>query len=95
MLVVVAPVTAEYVLTPQSMHATLPVTVLYFPAAHALHVPPSGPVNPGLQTQAVTTACAVNACPEFVAQSMHSVLPAAALYLDTAHAKHGPPSCPV
>ena len=37
------------------MHVSGPGTVLYFPAAHAAHVPLSGPVNPRLQTQLVNT----------------------------------------
>ena len=47
----VAPVVVEYVPAAQSVHATVPGTVLYFPAANAAHGPPSGPVNPRLQTQ--------------------------------------------
>lgn len=42
----VAPTAAEYVPRPQSVHAAEPVSLLYFPAAHAVHGPPSGPVNP-------------------------------------------------
>jgi hypothetical protein len=38
----VAPVVVKYVPAPQSVHATVPVTVLYFPTAHAAHVPPLG-----------------------------------------------------
>jgi hypothetical protein len=91
----VAPVVLKYLPAPQSVHATDPATALYFPATHATHAPPFGPVNPRLQTQASTAVCAVNACPEFAAQSAHSALPAAALYFEAAHAKHGPPSCPV
>ena len=53
MPIAVAAVTVEYELLLQSVHAILPMTALYFPAAHALHVPPSGPVYPGLQTQLV------------------------------------------
>ncbi len=34
---VVAPVVVEYVLAPQSVHATEFVVVLYFPAPHAEH----------------------------------------------------------
>jgi len=45
----VAFVLAEYVPAAQSTHAALPTLVLYFPATHATHGPPSGPVNPGLQ----------------------------------------------
>jgi hypothetical protein len=40
----VAPSVAEYVATAQSVQIALPVTLLYFPATHTVHVPPSGPV---------------------------------------------------
>ena len=90
-----APVPMRYVPAPQSMHPPAPTTALYFPATHATHVPPSGPVNPRLQTQAVVAVCAVPVCPEFVAQPVHGALPVSHLYVDIAHAKHGPPSCPV
>jgi hypothetical protein len=52
---VVAPTATEYKPTPQSVHATLPLLVLYFPATHPKHTPPSGPVNPALQVQAAIT----------------------------------------
>jgi hypothetical protein len=42
----------EYFPAPQSVHAALPVLILYLPATQAVHVPPSGPVNPALQVQA-------------------------------------------
>ncbi len=48
----VAPTTTEYEPTPQSVHATLPLVVLYLPATHIEHIPPFGPVNPALQVQA-------------------------------------------
>ena len=38
-----APTAVEYVPAPQSMHRADPVDVLYFPATHAAHAPPSGP----------------------------------------------------
>ena len=54
-----APATSEYVPTSQkrhdvsgiSKHACDPTTFLYLPAAHALHGPPSGPVNAALHWQ--------------------------------------------
>ena len=49
----VAPKVGEYLPAPQLVHATLPVAVLYFPAAQAAHSPPLGPVNPILQMQLV------------------------------------------
>ena len=45
----VAPVAVEYVPVPQSVHAALPLTILYLPATHAAHGPPSGPLNPARQ----------------------------------------------
>jgi hypothetical protein len=49
----VAPTVVEYVPAPQSVHAALPVAVLYLPATHGEQTPPSGPVKPTLQVQAV------------------------------------------
>ncbi len=40
----------------QSEHATDPVDALYFPATHAVQVPPRGPVHPALQVQFVKDA---------------------------------------
>jgi hypothetical protein len=40
----VAPTVVEYVPAPQSVHAAEPVAILYFPAAHAVHVFPAGHV---------------------------------------------------
>ena len=44
----VAPVVARYLPATQSMHEAAPVTALNFPASHATHVPPFGPVWPAL-----------------------------------------------
>ena len=41
-------VVMEYLPAPQSMHEAAPVTALNFPASHATHVPPFGPVWPAL-----------------------------------------------
>jgi hypothetical protein len=43
----------EYAPAPQSRHVEAPVIILYFPASHAAHLPPSGPVYPGLHRQLV------------------------------------------
>jgi hypothetical protein len=40
---------AEYSPAEQSEQAGLPTVLLNFPATHALHAPPSGPVKPALQ----------------------------------------------
>jgi len=50
---IVAPDVVEYVPPVQSVHAALPVAILYLPATHNTHTPPSGPVKPTLQVQAV------------------------------------------
>ena len=41
-----APGVLEYLPAPQSMHEAAPVTALNFPAPHATHLPPFGPVCP-------------------------------------------------
>ena len=51
---VVAPTKVEYVPIWQSSHISDPANPLYFPATHSEHVPPSGPVEPALQVQAVS-----------------------------------------
>jgi hypothetical protein len=39
--------------TGHTVHGIDPATFLYFPASHAVHVPPLAPVYPALQTHAV------------------------------------------
>ena len=51
-----APTAVEYVPSPQFVQAADPVDVLYFPATHAAHGPPFGPVDPVLQVQFVKAA---------------------------------------
>ncbi len=43
-----APTEVEYLPATQSVQAAVPVDSLYFPATHAVHVPPSGPVRQSL-----------------------------------------------
>ena len=52
----VAATTPEYVPATQLMHAALPVTSLYMPAAHGEHTPPFTPVYPALQVQSATAS---------------------------------------
>jgi hypothetical protein len=52
------PGVVEYFPAPQSMHEAAPVTALNFPASHATHVPPFGPVCPGLHRQSVVAMLA-------------------------------------
>jgi len=48
-----APTAVEYVPAAQSVQVAFPFNALYLPATHAVHVPPSGPVDPALQVHAV------------------------------------------
>ena len=48
----VAPTATEYLPVTQSVHASRPDTLLYFPETHRVHVPPSCPDDPALQVQA-------------------------------------------
>jgi hypothetical protein len=51
LLIVVEPITVEYLESKQLAHGVLPAVPLYFPATQAVQVPPLGPVNPLLQVQ--------------------------------------------
>ena len=51
----------EYFPARQLLHAACPDSVLYFPAAHAVHDWPSGPVDPALQAQSVALLLAAGA----------------------------------
>ena len=50
-LAIVAPVVVRYLPASQGVQSWFPCISLYFPASHAIHVPPFGPVNPRLQIQ--------------------------------------------
>ena len=81
-LALVAPVADEYLPAPQSVHDGVPVTVLYFPGVHALHVSPLTPVYPLFQAQLVAAGAPLGEC-EFAGQEPHvlsAVLPTAAEY---------------
>lgn len=78
----------------QDSHSSEPESVLYFPAAHGAHSPPSGPVKPASQTQSVTVVLAWgDVLPP--GHWVHSEEPELALYVATAHGVHSPPSGPV
>jgi hypothetical protein len=105
-----APTAVEYVPAPQSVHRDDPVNALYFPATHAVHVPPSGPVHPVLQVQLVKVTLPTDELEfdgqaiqieltalEYVPapQSVHTADPVEDLYFPATHAVHEPPSGPV
>ena len=60
----------------QSAQEALPAVFLNFPATQALHMPPSGPVNPALHLQPVPTVLPADA-EASVPQLMQVVAPAA------------------
>ena len=105
-----APTAVEYAPVPQSVHRADPVDTLYFPATHAVQVPPSGPEKPALQLQTLDVLLPAGesesaiharhadapASAEYVPSlhSLQSVEPLSLLYLPAPHAVHAPPSCP-
>ena len=85
-----AAVVVEYVPDPQSVHAAEPLAILYLPATHPVHTPPSGPVDPALHEQAVTAVLGLG---EFelaghVTQVDSSVAPVVAEYFPAAQFTH-------
>lgn len=82
----------EYFAGPQSVHASDPVALLYFPVEHAEHMP-FGPVYPALHGGNVHAALAVLAAGEFVPtrQPTHVVTAVAAVvaeYFPAAQSVH-------
>ena len=58
----VAPTASECVLAGHSVHGAEPGVVLYLPSAHAVHVPPSAPVNPALHRQLLASTLPLGDC---------------------------------
>jgi len=84
----VAPVTLENVVARQSVHAALPVVVLYFPAVQAVQEPPPfGPVNPALQMQFVTPSLAMGEV-LLVGHAVHWLLPTTFFHVPAGHGVH-------
>jgi hypothetical protein len=77
------------------VQSTLPVTALYFPATHAAHGPPLGPVYPALHVQFVDTVQALHEAPVFSEHVMHAAVPDTFLNFPAWHATHRPPFGPV
>ena len=77
---------AEYVATGHSVHVPEPLVFLYVPARHVVHVPPSAPLKPALQTQAVFTVLPLGELelPGHATQFDSSVAPAVGEYFPVA-----------
>jgi len=74
----------EYWSARQLVHEALPGAILYFPASHAVHVPPSSPVYPGLQIQSVWLPLAAGAW-ALIVHAVHMLSPG----IENVSAAHG------
>jgi hypothetical protein len=105
----VAALAVEYFAAAQSVHTAAPVSVLYFPATHAVHVPPFGPVKPRLQRHAVRAVLVTGELElpghvkhvlapavEYVPapQFIHEVVPVPLVNFPATHVVHAPPLTP-
>jgi hypothetical protein len=88
----VAPL-SEYVFSGHVTHVAVPDAFLNFPASHAGHGPPFGPVYPALQMQFVRVWLPTDEF-EFAGQLVHAALPFVDLYVPVAHVAHWPLEAP-
>jgi hypothetical protein len=93
-LAVEAPVAVRYFPAPQSVHAAEPSNSLYFPAAHAEHVPPSAPVYPALHRQLLESPLPRTEI-ECSGQVLQGAEPELGLYFPATHSSQVCPSSPV
>ena len=86
--------TSEYVFSAHAMHAAVPDAFLNFPASHAGHGPPFGPVYAGLHEQLLSRSLFAD---EFVftGHNVHAAILVVSLYVPTVHTAHGPCFGPV
>ncbi len=75
------------------MQAPSPAALLYSPAPHAVHVPPSDPDQPALQVQLLKAVLCRGEL-EFAGQLLQLRAPDTLLYLPVPHAVHVSPSAP-
>ena len=75
-------------LTGQSVHAALPLIVLYLPATQAVHgAPPLAPVKPALQMHSMTLVLALGEV-RLGSHAVHWALPTVFFHVPAAHAVH-------
>jgi hypothetical protein len=84
---------SEYVFSRHVTHVAVPDAFLNFPASHAGHGPPFGPVYPGLQEQWLTLVLPTDEF-EFAGQLVHGALPFVGLYVPVPHIVHWPLEAP-
>ncbi len=85
-----APTNVWYVPEKQLLHVKNPVMSLYFPATHAVHVPPFGPVKPMLHVQAARAELEIGEL-ELVGharQAVATVAPVVVKYVPAAQSVH-------
>ena len=70
-----------------------PAAILYSPAPHTVHVPPSGPRQPALQVQLLKAVLCSGEL-ESAGQLLQLTVPDTFLYLPVPHGTHVPPSAP-
>ena len=75
------------------LQSTPPPALLYLPATHAVHVPPSGPRQPALQVQLLKAVLCSGEL-ECEGQLLQLTVPDTFLYLPVPHGTHVPPSAP-
>ena len=85
---------SEYVFAGHTSHGAGPDAFLNFPASHATHGPPFGPVYRGLHEQLLSLSLFADEL-EFAGHNVHAAILAVSLYVPTAHTAHGPPFGPV
>jgi len=84
----------EYSPARHLMHTTFPVTFLYLPGTHSVHLLESDPENPGLHAQSCVVRLASGE-DELDGHKSHCVFPISALYVSTGHGLHRPLSNPM
>ena len=84
----------EYVPVPHNTHAAEPGEALKYPAPHGEQGPPSGPVYPALQRQALRATLPVPVVVLLAGQVEHATLSVVVLYVPAAHAAQGSPVYP-
>ena len=77
----------------QLLQFASPAELLYLPATHAVHVPPSAPDQPAMQVQFAILVLAIPES-ELVGQALQLPAPAALFHFPATHAVHAFPSSP-
>ncbi len=77
----------------QLLQSTCSAALLYLPASHAVHAPPSAPDHPALQVQLLKAVLCAGEL-EFAGQLLQLSAPAELFHCPAPHAVHAPPFAP-